>query len=222
MATVPTARWDDLLSTRARIGWTGPGKPSREEPPERRALRVRRRPARSGVVPVRWPARSDGPDAPGRGRRGDDLRHAAGLPGPARAGLPQVRDLRGALDHARTTSWWRTARDTRSRCAFSAFVDIGDAVITEAPTFSGTLNTIRRHGAEIFTACPLDDEGIDTDAVRARLETLRKPGPALQDDLHDRQLPEPGRPDDVAAAAPGACRAGRRVQHADPGGRRLR
>src|SRR5215211_7932044 len=32
MATVPTARWDDLLSTRARIGWTGPRKPSREEP----------------------------------------------------------------------------------------------------------------------------------------------------------------------------------------------
>ena len=24
MATVPTTRWDDLLSTRAQIGWAGP------------------------------------------------------------------------------------------------------------------------------------------------------------------------------------------------------
>src|SRR5206468_112671 len=30
--------------------------------------------------------------------------------------------------------------------AFSAFVDPGDAIIIEAPTFSGSLNTIRRHG----------------------------------------------------------------------------
>ncbi|HXH84884.1 MAG TPA: PLP-dependent aminotransferase family protein [Candidatus Tectomicrobia bacterium] len=59
--------------------------------------------------------------------------------------------------------------------AFSAFVDPGDAVIVEAPTFSGSLNTIRRHGPEIVTV-PVDDDGIVTDAVRARLEALRDAG----------------------------------------------
>ena len=40
----------------------------------------------------------------------------------------------------------------------SAFVDIGDPVICEAPTFMGTLNTLRRHGAELQEV-PLDDGG---------------------------------------------------------------
>ena len=59
--------------------------------------------------------------------------------------------------------------------AFSAFVDPGDPVISEAPTFSGSLNTIRRHGPEILDV-PVDGEGIVTDAVRARLQTLRRQG----------------------------------------------
>jgi 2-aminoadipate transaminase len=59
--------------------------------------------------------------------------------------------------------------------AFSAFVDPGDVIITEAPTFSGTLNTMRRHGPEILDV-PIDDEGIVTDAVRERLEALRRQG----------------------------------------------
>jgi 2-aminoadipate transaminase len=59
--------------------------------------------------------------------------------------------------------------------AFSAFVDPGDAVISEAPTFSGSLNTIRRHGPEILDV-PVDGEGIVTEAVRARLEALRRQG----------------------------------------------
>src|ERR1043166_10244887 len=41
--------------------------------------------------------------------------------------------------------------------AFSAFLDPGDVIITEAPTFSGTLNTMRRHGPEILDV-PLDDQ----------------------------------------------------------------
>jgi 2-aminoadipate transaminase len=59
--------------------------------------------------------------------------------------------------------------------AFSAFVDPGDVVIVEAPTFSGSLNTIRRHGPEILTV-PVDGEGIVTAAVRERLEALRGQG----------------------------------------------
>jgi 2-aminoadipate transaminase len=59
--------------------------------------------------------------------------------------------------------------------AFSAFLDPGDVMIVEAPTFSGSLNTIRRHGPEILTA-PVDDEGIVTSAVRTHLEALRAQG----------------------------------------------
>jgi 2-aminoadipate transaminase len=59
--------------------------------------------------------------------------------------------------------------------AFSAFVDPGDPIIVEAPTFSGSLNTIRRHGPRVLDV-PVDDEGIVTDAVRERLETLRREG----------------------------------------------
>jgi 2-aminoadipate transaminase len=59
--------------------------------------------------------------------------------------------------------------------AFGAFIDPGDVVIAEAPTFSGSLNTLRRHGPEILDV-PVDDEGIVTDAVRERLATLRRQG----------------------------------------------
>src|SRR5438552_2302643 len=59
--------------------------------------------------------------------------------------------------------------------AFSAFVDPGDAIIAEAPTFAGSLNTIRRHGPQILDV-PVDDEGIVTDAVRERLLGLRRAG----------------------------------------------
>src|SRR3989442_12620985 len=59
--------------------------------------------------------------------------------------------------------------------AFSAFVDPGDVVISESPTFSGSLNTMRRHGPEILDV-PVDDEGIVTTAVRERLQALRRDG----------------------------------------------
>src|SRR5260370_26876009 len=59
--------------------------------------------------------------------------------------------------------------------AFSAFVDPGDAIIAEAPTFSGSLNTIRRHGPHVLDV-PVDDASIVTDAVRERLQGLRRSG----------------------------------------------
>jgi DNA-binding transcriptional MocR family regulator len=59
--------------------------------------------------------------------------------------------------------------------AFSAFVDPGDAIIAEAPTFAGSLNTIRRHGPAVLDV-PVDDEGIVTDAVREQLQSLRRAG----------------------------------------------
>jgi 2-aminoadipate transaminase len=59
--------------------------------------------------------------------------------------------------------------------AFSAFVDVGDAILSEAPTFSGTLNTIRRHGARVLDV-PVDAEGLVTRVARQQLERLRREG----------------------------------------------
>ena len=54
----------------------------------------------------------------------------------------------------------------------SSFIDIGDALICEAPTFSGTLMAMRRHGADLHSV-PVDDEGIVIEAVREKLEMLK-------------------------------------------------
>ena len=59
--------------------------------------------------------------------------------------------------------------------AFSAFLDIGDVMLSEAPTFSGTLNTLRRHGPEVLDV-PVDAEGMVTDVAREHLERLRRAG----------------------------------------------
>src|SRR5688572_9152936 len=59
--------------------------------------------------------------------------------------------------------------------AFSAFIDPGDAVISESPAFSGSLITLKRHGPQILDV-PVDEEGIVTDAVRERLLALRGDG----------------------------------------------
>jgi 2-aminoadipate transaminase len=55
------------------------------------------------------------------------------------------------------------------------FVDEGDVVITEAPTFSATLQALRRNGAEIH-GIDLDEEGLRTDQLRDKLESLTKAG----------------------------------------------
>jgi len=59
--------------------------------------------------------------------------------------------------------------------AFSAFVDVGDAILSEAPTFSGTLQTIRRHGPEVLDV-PVDRDGMLVDVAREQLAKLRRQG----------------------------------------------
>jgi 2-aminoadipate transaminase len=59
--------------------------------------------------------------------------------------------------------------------AFSALVDVGDPILSEAPTFSGTLNTIRRHGPQVLDV-PIDDEGMITAVAREHLQALRREG----------------------------------------------
>jgi 2-aminoadipate transaminase len=55
------------------------------------------------------------------------------------------------------------------------FVDEGDPVITEAPTFSATLQTLRRNGADVH-GIEVDAEGMRTDLLAAKLEELAKAG----------------------------------------------
>ena len=55
------------------------------------------------------------------------------------------------------------------------FVDEGDVVITEAPTFGSTLQALRRCGAELY-GVELDDEGIRTDQLAELLAKLTGEG----------------------------------------------
>ena len=55
----------------------------------------------------------------------------------------------------------------------AALLDRGDIVVSESPTFSGTMRTFRGHGAAIVTV-PVDEDGCRTDAlaeVLARIES---------------------------------------------------
>jgi 2-aminoadipate transaminase len=51
-----------------------------------------------------------------------------------------------------------------------SFLDRGDDVVVEAPTYLGALMAFRNYEAEIHTV-PLDDDGLDVDALAALLET---------------------------------------------------
>ncbi|HEY4122335.1 MAG TPA: PLP-dependent aminotransferase family protein [Byssovorax sp.] len=59
--------------------------------------------------------------------------------------------------------------------ALGAFLDPGDAVVCESPTFPGALNVMRRHTSRVVGA-PIDDDGIVPEALRERLAALRGEG----------------------------------------------
>ncbi len=59
--------------------------------------------------------------------------------------------------------------------AADVLINPGDPILTEAPTFSGTLHNLRRFSPEFITV-GLDSEGIRTDEVEARLAELRQQG----------------------------------------------
>jgi len=174
MATVPTTGWEDLLSTRARIGWTGPS---------------RRRSGGSlssslyefgGGLPDPASFPFDGMlDATARMLREEGADAMTYGEAQGYLGLRELVCRKYAiydgLDVTPANILCANGSGHALSLAFSTFVDIGDPVIAEAPTFSGTLNTIRRHGAEVLGA-PVDAEGIDTAVVRRHLETLRAAG----------------------------------------------
>ena len=138
MTTPTNARFDDLLSTRARIGWGASVPPAR--PVAEAALRVRRRPPRPGLVPLRRHGRGHPDD--------EDAEGAAALS----YGEPQgYRGLRELVCHK--YRFFENLEVTPENIivangsgaalslAFSAFVDVGDPMLIEAPTFSGSLAT---------------------------------------------------------------------------------
>jgi DNA-binding transcriptional MocR family regulator len=174
MATVPTTRWDDLLSSRALIGWTGPKAPGSGAPLTESLYEF------GGGLPDPASFPHDKMlEATARMLRevGDEAMtygEAQGYLG-LRELICHKYDLFEGLKVAPQNILVANGSGNALSLAFSAFVDIGDPIITEAPTFSGTLNTIRRHGAEIH-GVPVDSEGIVTSAVREKLELLRSQG----------------------------------------------
>lgn len=59
--------------------------------------------------------------------------------------------------------------------AFNAFVDPGDGVVVEAASFPYALRYAEMRGGDV-RAVPLDDDGIDVDAVDDRLRAMRADG----------------------------------------------
>ena len=57
----------------------------------------------------------------------------------------------------------------------STFLSPGDVVISEAPTFSGTLRTFRGHQAEVLSV-PIDGDGLKVDELERLLEQLKARG----------------------------------------------
>jgi 2-aminoadipate transaminase len=174
MATVPSTRWDDLLSSRAQIGWTGPKAGGGQ-----RVLTESLYEFGGGLPdPASFPhdemlaatarmLKEEGDAAMTYGE-------AQGYLG-LRELICRKYELFEGLSITPDNLLIANGSGNALSLAFSAFVDIGDPIITEAPTFSGTLGTIRRHGAEVH-GVPVDDDGIVTSAVRAKLEELRAAG----------------------------------------------
>src|SRR3989449_3851446 len=171
MTTTPTARFEHLLSSRALIGWGAPVATAR---------------------PVASPLYEFGGGYPDPASFPyDDMVEATARMMKAEGaqaltyGDPQgYRGLRELVCHKyRVFEGLEVTPENifvakgsghALSLAFSAFVDPGDPILCEAPTFSGSLNNIRPHGPEILDA-PVDADGMGTRVVRERLERGNRP-----------------------------------------------
>src|SRR5262249_29560865 len=140
MAHTPVARFDELLSSRGRIGRGGPAAPTR---PVQHALYDF-----GGGFPDPASFPYDGlVEATARMMKVEGAEALTYGDHQGYVGLRELvchkyalfEGLRVSPDNLIISNGAGHALSL----AFSAFVDVGDAIISEAPTFSGTLNTIR-------------------------------------------------------------------------------
>jgi len=172
MTPTPGARFDDLLSSRARIGWDAPA------PPSRPVIDALYDFGAGYPDPVTYPydALVDATARMMKEEGGDALNYGEYQ---GYTGLREVVCHKYALFERLEVTPENLIVSNGSghalSLAMSAFVDIGDAIISEAPTFSGTLHTIRRHGPEVLDV-PVDAEGMVTSVAREHLERLKRQG----------------------------------------------
>ena len=84
-------------------------------------------------------------------------------------------------------------------------IDPGDVIVAEAPTYPGAVPTFSAYQADVVQI-EMDEDGMRVDVLEETLDRLEREGRAAEVHLHDPDVPEPGRRDDVAAAAPAARR----------------
>ncbi|HYB42524.1 MAG TPA: PLP-dependent aminotransferase family protein [Candidatus Methylomirabilis sp.] len=172
MTNTPRAFFEDLLSIRGRIGRGGPAAPTR---PVLDALYEF-----GGGFPDPASFPYDGVvEATARMMKAEG---AEALTYGDHQGYPGLRelvchkyDLFEGLKVAPENLIIANGSGHALSLAFSAFLDVGDAMLAEAPTFSGTLNTIRRHGPQVLDV-PVDADGMVTALARQQLEALRRQG----------------------------------------------
>jgi 2-aminoadipate transaminase len=172
MDTKPIARFDDLLSTRGRIGRGGPAAPTR---PVQNALYdfgggfpdPASFPYEGLVEATAKMMKVEGAEALTYG----DHQGYRGL----RELVCHKYDLFEGLKVTPENLLISNGSGHALSLAFSAFLDVGDPMLSESPTFSGTLNTVRRHGPQVLDV-PVDAEGMVTEVARAQLKRLRGEG----------------------------------------------
>ena len=173
MKTVDSARLEQLLSSRARLV---PATPPRPAPWAGRPVLYdfgggRPDPA---SLPFAGLAQATAEVLQTEGR--DALTYGNGQ------GYDGLRDLvcwklerREGLTVSRDEVFITNGSSQAINIVADTFLEPGDVVITEAPTFSATLGSFRRHGAEVY-GIPLDEEGMRTDELEARLKDLASQG----------------------------------------------
>jgi len=170
--TTPTARFEHLLSSRARIGWGAPGAAARPVASPRYEF------GGGYPDPASFPY-NDMVEATARMMKAEGAQALTygdpqGYRGLRELVCHKYRVFEG-LEVTPENIFVANGSGHALSLAFGAFVDPGDPIICEAPTFSGSLNNIRRHGPEILDV-PVDADGLVTSVVRERLEGLRRQG----------------------------------------------
>ncbi len=102
-----------------------------------------------------------------------------------------------------------------------ALIDPGDVIVAEAPTYPGAVPTFGAYQADVVQI-EMDADGMPIDELEAVLDRLAARRAPAEVHLHDPQLPEPRRRDDVAAAAAAFGRGRTRARAAGARGQPLR